>query len=350
MLFMRSAGMLSRAVPICVGTSFLSTPGTAHEAWLLTPTEVEVLARQPMPAIFTSYTVLGLAALIGCAVTMVALYAETRAQPLEARFEPRLKTVAAQVGPIVMRVAIAVMIALAAVGGLPRHGTAPWTQPTLLVPDMQLSLVAGWDWLAPFQLALAALLLVGLFTRLMGVVLIGLAGLGLIVFKAGFLAYAPHFAAPGLILALFGAGRLSLDQLLGVNRHVSVPVRARPAAYRLAQILVGAGFVYLAAVYKLTQPTLLIAILQHGQLPSFGLPYPVIALIMTGVEIICGALLIAGRLVRPVSVVIIGAITFLALTLGETPLFHANLYGTIAVFALAGRSWLRPAPAQGAAA
>jgi len=72
-------------------------------------------------------------------------------------------------------------------------------------------------------------------------------------------------------------------------------------------------------------------------MPTFGLPMPVIALVMTGVEILCGALLIAGRLVRPVALAILGAVTFLAVVLGETPLFHANLYGALILLLLAGR-------------
>ena len=108
--------------------------------------------------------------------------------------------------------------------------------------------------------------------------------------------------------------------------------------WRLSQILVGAGFLYLAIAFKLTQPTLLIAILDHGNLPTFGMPQPVVALIMTGIEIICGALLVVGRLTRPVALAIIAAITTLAIGLGETPLFHANLYGVMVFFLLAGQA------------
>ena len=68
-----------------------------------------------------------------------------------------------------------------------------------------------------------------------------------------------------------------------------------------------------------------------------------VALVMTGVEIVCGILLVLGRAVRPVALTIMGAITFLALVLGETPLFHANLYGCMAMFALAGRTCAIPA-------
>ena len=316
----------------------VAAPAIAHEAWLLTPAEIEALAAEPMPDLFTSRAMLALAAIIGSIATCIALVIEGRLKQYEARFDARLSSMAFWVGPAGLRAGLAVMLALAGTGGLPRHGTAPWTEPTLLVPDMELSLLAGFDWLAPMQIVLAGLLICGLFTRLLGLVIISLSCVGLALFGGDFVSYAPHFIAPGLLLVLLGGGVVSLDQLLGLDEAWSVPENMRQVILRVAQILVGVGFVYLAVAYKLTQPTLLIAILQHGQLPSFGLPYPVIALIMTGIEIICGTLLIVGRMIRPVSLAIIGAITFLAVTLVETPLFHANLYATMIIFALAGKT------------
>lgn len=331
-----------RVALIAGGCCTIASSSRAHEAWLLTPAEINALAAEPIPYIFTSYLVLGVAALIGCAATAVGLLAEEKLQSYEALIAPKLECLAHTIGPAFLRLALGLMLFLAGTGGLPRHGTALWVEPTLLVPDMQLSLVPEWAWLAPIQIALALFLVLGLFTRLIGLAVIVLVAVGLGVFDAKFIAYAPHFVAPALILVLTGAGTWSLDQWIDPDGRLAPPVVAHQLIWRCAQVLIGAGFIYLAVVYKLTQPTLLIAILQHGNLPTLGLPYPVIALIMTGVEIVCGALLIVGRLVRPVSVVIIGAITFLALTLGETPLFHANLYGSMLMFALAGLRW----PAQ----
>ncbi len=325
------------ALPMTIAASLTPQVATAHEAWLLTPDEITALATAPMPAIFTSSLILGLAAGIGCAGTVAALHFEEFLRPYEKRVAPALKNMGSQIGPAVMRIALAAMLGLAGLGGLPRHGTALWVEPTLLVPDMQLSLVPGWEWVAACQLVMAVLLLVGLMTRITGLGLIGLSILGLPIFGAPFLAYAPHFIAPGLIIALIGGGTFSLDRLLSLHRQATI--LDPQIIWRLAQILVGAGFVYLAVMYKLTQPTLLIAILQHGDMPTFGLSFALIALIMTGVEIICGILLMTGRLIRPVSLVIIGAISFLALTLGETPLFHTNLYGCMILFALMGRTW-----------
>ena len=329
---------------LCLASgAFITTsaaPASAHEAWLLTPSEIESLATAPMPDLFTSHLSLGLAASIALFAVFAAILAEDRLRPLEDRLIAPCADRLFDYGPLLLRAALAIMLGLAAVGGLPRHGTPPWTEPTLLVPDMQLALAPGSDWLVAVQLGIAACLLAGIGTRVMGGVLAALSLLGLFLFGSAFLSYTPHFAAPGLILVLTGGGALSADRVLGLDHPLPIPA---DLTWRAAQVLTGAGFLYLAVVYKLFQPTLLIAILQHGEFPAFGLPYPLVALMMTGVEIVCGILLLFGRLVRPVALTIMGAITFLAFVLGETPLFHANLYGCMALFALAGRTCTIPA-------
>ena len=314
-----------------------STPLAAHEAWLLTPSEIEALSLAPIPELFRSQLWLGLAAAIGFALTLVALRIEPMIAGIEDRVVVPIWKRYGDIGPLVLRCGLAAMLVLGASGGLPRHGIAPWTTPTFLVPDMQLSGVAGGELLIGVQVTLALLLIAGLATRACGVAMVAMSGVGLAVFGPAFWSYAPHFAAPGLILIALGAGRISCDHVLNFDAGAQSVARFRQALLRWAQVLIGAGFVYLGLAYKLTQPTLLIAILEHGNMPTFGLPMPVIALVMTGVEILCGALLVTGRLVRPVAVAILGGITFLAFVLGETPLFHANLYGALFVLLLIGR-------------
>ncbi len=311
-------------------------PGRAHEAWLLTPSEVDVLSRMPMPDLFTSGWTLAFAAAIGLMVAVLALEAERRLHPLEDRILAPLARLAPGIGPLAVRLSLALMLALAALGLLPRHGTPPGIEPTLFVPDMQLSLAPGWDWLAPAQLALSGLLALGLLTRASGLAVIALSALGLAIFGSVFLAYAPHFAAPGLLLAVFGGGRLALDGRVFARGWPQPDPAEQAFVWKLCLVLMGGGFVYLAITYKLTQPTLLIAILSHGEVPLLGLPLDVAALVMTGVELIAGTLLALGRLTRPIALFLVGAFTFFALTIGETPLFHANLYGVMAMLILSG--------------
>lgn len=315
---------------------FAAAPAVAHEAWLLTPAEIEALALEPIPAIFQSRLVLGAGALALTFAAALALALEDRFRHLEDRLASPFESHAVTIGALVLRLGLAAMLLLAATGGLPRHGTTSWTQPTLLVPDMQLQTVPGWEWLIAAQALLGVALALGFGTRIAGAGLILLAGLGLGLFGMPFLSYLPHFAAPGLMLALIGGGAVSVDRLME-DREVPPPPPAVAALlWRAAQAMTGLGFVYLAVAYKLTQPTLLIAILEHGDFPGFGAPLPWIALVMTGVELVCGLLIALGRLTRPVALLLIGAITVLAVTLGETPLFHANLYGIMAILAMAG--------------
>lgn len=315
----------------------LSSPTNAHEAWLLTPAEIQDLSSAPIPPLFQSQLWLGFAAAIGFALTLVALRFERLLAHVENRVIAPIWRTYGDVGPLVLRIGLATMLLLAAFGGLPRHGTAPWTTPTFLVPDMQLVNIAGAEALIVAQFALGVVLIAGIFTRVCGVAMIGFALVGPMIFGPAFWSYCPHFAAPGLILVALGGGRLSCDHALSIDIAERMVAPYRQILWRLSHVLIGAGFIYLGLAYKLMQPTLLIAILDHGGMPTFGLPMPVIALIMTGVEILCGALLVTGRLIRPVAMVILGAITFLAVVLGETPLFHANLYGALFVLVLAGR-------------
>lgn len=326
---------LAAALPLFL---CLPTAINAHEAWLLTPAEIEALSQAPIPDLFRSQLWLGFAAAIGFALTLVALRLEPVIAGVEDRVIQPIWKRYGDIGPLVLRLGLATMMLLAAFGGLPRHGTDPWTVSTFLVPDMQLTTVSGAGALIAVQMIVSVFLIAGLATRLCGAALIVMAFAGPVIFGPGFWSYSLHFAAPGLILIALGAGRFSCDYALNNDVAERWVAPTRQILWRMSHILIGVGFVYLGFAYKLMQPTLLIAILEHGDMPTFGLPMPVIALVMTGVEILCGLLLIVGRLVRPVALAILGAITFLAIILGETPLFHANLYGALLVILLAGRT------------
>ena len=312
----------------------------AHEAWLLTPSEVEALSRAPMPDLFTNPWVLSGSAVLAGIVAIVALQLEERVpmrvQPYVARATGMATALAVGLGPLAVRIGLALMLGLGAVGGLPRVGVEVWSQPVLFVPDMHLALVPGWDWLAPAAFGVAVLLLLGLLTRLAAFAVFVLSILGIVAFGAPFLSYAPHFIAPALVLLAFGPGWLASDRCIGLMPPMTLSDCQRRVVWRVAMALVGGTFVYLGVAFKLFQPTLLIAILEHARFPTFGLPMDVVALAMTGVEIVAGLVLAMGRLVRPVALFLLGAFTTFAVLLGETPLFHANLYGMALVLLLAG--------------
>ncbi|MBO0905313.1 hypothetical protein [Jiella sonneratiae] len=321
----------------------------AHEAWLLTPEEMIGLASAPKPAVFTNPLFAApLAALLAGGV-FAAISLEPRWLDLENRLFRPLAERAGEIGPAVVRLGLSVMLFTAALGLLPAAGVAAGTRPTLFVPDMQLKLFdPAWGLLVPVQLALAAMLLTGLGTRIAGLAVAALAVFGLHLFGETFLAYAGHFAVPGLYLAFAGGGkfRLRLPAALAARLPAATALdrlELTPTVYRGLMIVFGLNFAYLGITYKLMQPTLLIAILEHGGFPEFGVGYGLLAFVMTFVEISAGLALVAGVLVRPVGLFLISAFTLFAVTLGETPFFHSNLYAMAAVLVMAGAGARRAA-------
>ncbi|MEM9333191.1 MAG: hypothetical protein AAGA53_17850, partial [Pseudomonadota bacterium] len=257
----------------------------------------------------------------------VSLNIEQRARYAEKLAFRKISSSSLDWGPVLLRLGCAVTLGLSAFGGLPRHGTTLWTEPTLFVPDMQLSLVIGWDWLATAQYIIAIMLLFGFAIRLASLGVIGLALIGCVVFGRDFIMhYAFHFIAPALVLLICGAGKLSLDALINWPA-LTLKKPAPKVLWYLIQVMTGMTFVALAVDVKFLQPTLLIAILDHAKLNFFYIPTPWVALIMMMIEFLAGALLALGYLVRPISLFLLGAMIFFAVALGENPALHGNLFG-----------------------
>ena len=358
--------MNSRIAIYSFAAAFVALPGEilAHEKWLLTPEQIAELSSKPLPEVYTNaWPAMGIASTLILAFLALALL-EIRFRPLETRLAAPLAQRAVSCGVVALRWGLAIMMATAALGIMPRHGVEFFSEPTLFVADLHLSkLGEGWAWLAPAQLVLATLLAAGIATRLasLGVAVLAMAGFAL--FGGPFLSYGLHFLAPALIVFAYGAGRFSVDALVGGGidesvmkaiRHdvvrrrleslarswralIAAARRHREGIYSLVLFMTGATFVYLGAKFKLANPALLIEILETGGFPTLGLSYEMTALIMTCVEITAGALLACGVLVRPIAFFLIGAFTLFAATLGESPLFHANLYAMMLLFAMAGR-------------
>jgi len=330
------------AVLSAAGFAATTLPAWGHEAWLLTPSEIARLSITPMPALFTSTLIMGLAALVAAGAAAAAVFVENKVMAHEDRLLSPIANLAGEFGPLLIRIGLAIMLALGALGGLPRNGTALWSQPVLFVPDMQLNLVPGYEWLAVAEFIVAILLAFGFMTRAAASFVIALACMGIAVFGFGFVSYAPHFIAPALVLVVWGSGAFGMDRFPAFASGLEMSDQTRQIIWRVVMFLTGATFVYLGIAVKLAEPTLLMAILDHGEVPTLGVPLAVIALAMAMVEIVAGGLLAAGRLVRPVALFLIFAFSFFAVTIGETPLFHANLYGLALMLAMAGRK----APAQ----
>ncbi len=327
------------------------SPAAAHEAWVLTPAEMIELLSLPTPAIFHQPTIANVAisvlALLAIGAAMVAepVWQVISRQPAE--------KVAERFGafiPLAMRLSMAALFVLAALGLMPRHGTEILTMPTLMFPDLELGdLGPGWSWLAPAQLALAVCLVSGLFVRAAAAATIGLAVLAHALFGNVMFTYSPHVVAPALFLLFRGAGRFALSiPPLPVFERSARALEDWPAerVQLLLQILIGAGFVYMGVAWKLLQPTLIMHIVEAGGVPRFGLPLDIFAFAMAMVEIVVGLLVMFGVLVQPMCLVLFGAFAFMSITLGENPLIHIHIYGVMIALLVhgAGRWQLSRAP------
>ena len=340
-------------VAIC-GTLLSAGVANAHEAWLLTPTELEELSRLPIPPVFTNLPLLMTVSLCASVVLYGAVLVEERYRIFDSVFLWFLNKEMKDVVPLAIRLGMAATIGLSALGALPRHGTKLWSEPTLFVPDMMLSTLNIWLWqwlLGSASLTVCMLLLIGLATRFAAIVIIVLSFAGCILFgKAFTLHYAGHFIAPAILLFCCGAGKYSADSAFQIE-YLNVGGLVDPRLFLgITQLLTGLTFVSLAVSVKFMQPTLLIAVLDHADFDFFKIPLPIAALIIMYVELLAGVLLIFGRMVRPIAFFLLCAFTFFAVILGESPAMHANLYGLMFAFLLYGGSplsvslsWQRPA-------
>jgi hypothetical protein len=272
-----------------------------------------------------------LAAAALAVVGWVLLATAGRGRSLRAWALPRVDQCLAD---LFLRGCLALTLVMAAAGLHPRHGTGLMEAPTLAFPDLELRLLGpGWAWLAPVELALAVGLLLGPCVRAAAAGVLLLTVLGLQLFGTAMLAYAGALAGAAAYLAARG----------GFPRP-NVGPWSRERALFLVRVLTGATFLWCGVYYKLLQPNLVLAIVAEGGVPTFGLGPEAFVFGMALVEVSAGALMMAGVLVAPMALALLGAFLFLSAALGENPLGHALFYGNLVVLAAGGAgSWRRAA-------
>ena len=114
----------------------------------------------------------------------------------------------------------------------------------------------------------------------------------------------------------------------------------RERAQFLVALLTGATFLYCGVYYKVLQPNLALAIVAEGHVPTFGLGPEAFVFGMALVEVLAGVLMMAGVLLRPLALGLLGAFLFLSAVLGENPLGHVLFYGNLFALATGGAgSW-----------
>ncbi|WP_054774452.1 FAD-dependent oxidoreductase, partial [Methylogaea oryzae] len=115
--------------------------------------------------------------------------------------------------------------------------------------------------------------------------------------------------------------------LQGAQAWLAAQPRARAQA--IMRILTGITMVYLGIAYKILQPNLALAIITTYHVPILSAAPEAFSLLMALVEVSAGVLLIAGILLRPLSLFLLFAFVSFALLLPETLTSHILFYGVM---------------------
>jgi len=310
----------------------------AHEPWVLTPDEIAICLAKPAPALFTTLSATN--------VTMVLLFllfiigwvrlGYTGARELFPDLQARLSSYGDYVAPI-LRFCLAWMLLSAAFGTEPRVGVPVFAQPTLFVPELQLRLLDPmWGWLRWAEAIIGLALLVGIYVRIFALLLILLGLLGIWLFGlSALLPYIGAIAGTAIYLAMQGPGRYFLPLPAGPWLHRSqawLAAQPRQRAQAIMRVLTGASILYAGVAFKVLHPNLMIGIIEIYNVPLLSSAPAAFTLLMALVEVSAGLLMIAGILLRPLSLVFLFAFLFFATLLPEGYMAHAVFYGVMISF------------------
>ncbi len=327
----------------------------AHERWILTPQEIAEWNARAKPLIFTQISFSN--------VVMISLFLVflvgwvrlgfTGARELFPDLQARLSSYGDNV-PLILRFCLAWMFISSAFGAEPRHGVEPFTSPTLFAPDLELREVGpAWLWLRWAELAIGLAMLLGVYVRFLAAVTIVLGLLGGWLFGSAILSYAGALIGVCIYLLMQGPGRrfIPLPTL-----SIFVPLQSwlasqpRQRAQAIMRLLTGATILYLGVYFKVLQPNLLLGIVETYHLPVLSSAPEAFTLLMTLVEVSAGILVMAGILLRPLSLVLLAAFLFFASLLPESYTSHILFYGVMLSFLFnAAGHWRMPVPHDKAA-
>lgn len=328
---------------------------TAHERWILTPEQIAQWNELPKPLLYSELSFVNVALVLLFLLFIVGWIrlGFTGARELFPDLQARLASYGEHV-PRILRVCLAWMLLSSAFGVEPRIGVEPFSSPTLFAPDLELSaLNAQWAWLRWLEVLLGLAVLFGVYVRLCAVLLIFLGLLAGALFGADFLAYGGALLGASIYLLLQGPGRhyppLPTPAFLqGIQAWLAA--QPRPRAQAVMRVLTGSTLLYLGVFFKIMQPNLALAIIEIYQVPILSAAPEAFSLLMALVEVSAGLLIIAGILLRPLSLFLLFAFTFFALLLPETLTEHILFYGVVlsCLINSAGH-WRMPIPKDQAA-
>jgi len=309
----------------------------AHERWILTPREIFEWNSKPKPDIFTRLSVtniiiLSLALLI--ALSLIRFH-YTNSRLLFPDLQVKLASFG-DFSAVVLRFCLAWALLSSAFAMEPRLGNVLFQSPTLLAPDLELSFLSEhWQWLQGLEIILGVMFLFGIVVRLGAVLLIFTTMLALFLYGQPMFAYFGTYLGVGIYLLLQGPGRyfVPLPTISfthqWVNKLIQVP---RHRVQFILRTLVGFNFLYLGIYFKVLQPNLVLGIIVIHDLPILSLAPEVSVLIMALVETLVSVLIIAGILLRPLAIILLGAFLFFASNLDESLMAHVLLYGVMITF------------------
>jgi NADH dehydrogenase FAD-containing subunit/uncharacterized membrane protein YphA (DoxX/SURF4 family) len=319
----------------------IADPALAHERWILSPVQIAEWNAHPWPKLYSELSVLN--------VTMISLFllfivgwvwlGFTGARELFPDLQARLSSYGDHV-PRILRVCLAWMLLSSAFGMEPRFGVAAFTSPTLFAPDLELRLLGpAWHWLAWAEVVLGLTILFGIYVRFFAALLIIMALLGGWLFGEAILAYAGALIGASIYLVMQGAGRHFLPLptppfLLGLQSWLEEQPRQRAQA--IMRVLTGTTMLYLGLYFKVLQPNLVLGIIAMHHVPIMSAAPETFTLLMALVEVSAGILIIAGILLRPLSLFFLFAFVGFALLLPETLTEHILFYGVMLSFLING--------------
>jgi NADH dehydrogenase FAD-containing subunit/uncharacterized membrane protein YphA (DoxX/SURF4 family) len=320
----------------------------AHEAWVLSPEKIAALNAKPLPEIFTTLNATNISMYLITVLFLVGWISlnYTGARELFPDLQVRLGSYGGYAS-LGLRIALGVLLGMAGTGLGPRVGTAPFVAPTLAAPDLELRLLgSGWGWIAWVEIVLAVCFLLGIYVRAAAAVLLGLAILGLFTFGPRMLDYLGLIGGAGVYLLLQGAGsyHVPMPSIPGTAKiQAWLESQPRLRAQFLLQLLAGFNLAYLGISWKGFQANCMLAILQEHHVPTFGIDPPTFVLLMALVEGLSGLLIMAGVLMRPLSIVLFASFIFFSVILGESVFGHIIFYGLLVSFITNGDGrWRRP--------
>ena len=347
----RKLPMSCAAALLGIAAAFLySGESNAHERWILTPEQIAQWNSLPTPTFYSELSI-GNFAMVSMFLLFILGWIRlgfTGARELFPELQARLASYGEHV-PRILRVCLSWMLISSALGLEPRLGVAAFTSPTLFAPDLELSsLGPGWSWLGGFEILLGLAILFGIYVRLCAIVLMLLGLLGGWLFGLGFLAYGGAILGASIYLLLQGPGRhyppLPVPTVFqGIVAWLEAQPRSR--AQFIMRVLTGLTMLYLGIAFKIMQPNLVIGIIKTYQIPLLSSVPEGFSLFMALVEVSAGLLMIAGILLRPLSIFLLSAFLFFALLLPETLMEHVLFYGVmLSCLINSAGYWHKPEP------